>query len=565
MRAAAYQMIGWVLLVGLLLAGCIPAAQPGGPGQQSGAAPPPPKTLTMIMNRDPSGFGPHQSTDTNLTPLFLATLTRYKVWDGNFEPWLAAEMPSLERGTWKVLEDGRMEATWKLRRDVKWHDGAPFSARDLVFGWQVTLDPQFAALEAATLKRMESVTAPDDHTLVILWKDLFIFANLLVRGGMPPMPRHILEAPYRGEAATLAGHPYFTTEFVGQGPYRVTSFEPGQGIRFDAFGDYFLGKPKIDTIIYRVVADQNTALAQILANEVDISMRSAIGLNPSLTAKERWESAGEGAVHHIATGWSWVNPSRLNPFFDDVRVRRAMLQAIDRPEMVQAIFHGLTSIPDTFIRPSHPLFSRVDPAVRKYAYDPARARQLLAEAGWRPGPDGILVNARGERFFMEARASSGDREAESVQAVLVDYWRAVGIESKINNLTRRQSDDLDNRGRWPGVRQGSGSLEPTDPLHTDWHSRYTPTEANRWDGDNVAGWRSGDALLERWERELDRARRNDIEIELALKWAEHLPHLPLYFNVEITTVRKGITPGKPRLGSGGSNAMTWNIEEWEKI
>lgn len=558
---------GWIGAALLLALACVPAAQPQ-PSSAPQTSPSAPKSIVIAMNRDPSGFGPHQSTDTNLTPLFLATLIKYKVWDNNFEPWVATELPSLERGTWKVLPDGRMETVWPLRRDVKWHDGIPFTARDLVFGWGVVLDPQFATLEAAVPNRMESVTARDDHTLVIVWKDIFIYANLLVRGGMTPLPRHLLEADYRREPTTLASHPYFTTAYVGTGPYRVTSFDPGLSIRFDASPDYFLGKPKIDTIFYRVISDQNTALAQVLANEVDITMRSAIGLNPSLTAKERWEAAGEGNVHYVQTGWSNVNLSWRNPWFEDVQVRRGMLHAIDRQEMVRTVFFGVTSVPDTMIRASDPLFPEVDRRVTKYPYDPNRARQLMAEAGWRPGPDGILVNGRGERLSIEARATLGDRETEQVQAIVLDHWRTLGVESRVNNLSRRALDDADNRGRWPGAcfcGAAGGSLEPNDPLHSDWHSRYIPTEANNWQGDNQEGWRAADAILDLWERELDLAKREQLRLQVALRWAEDLPSLPLNFNVEITTVRKGILNASPRLGSGGSNAMTWNVQEWDRV
>ena len=132
------------------------------------------------MNREPTGLGPHQSTDTNLTPLFLATLIQYRVWDSELRPWLATELPSIEKGTWRVFPDGRMETTWPLRRDVKWHDGAPFTAKDLVFGWEIVTDPQFAAVEADIPRRMDSLATPDDHTLVIAWRDLFPQANLLV-------------------------------------------------------------------------------------------------------------------------------------------------------------------------------------------------------------------------------------------------------------------------------------------------------------------------------------------------------------------------------------------------
>src|SRR5439155_22028752 len=102
-------------------------------------------------------------------------------------------------------------------------------------------------LEAAVPQRMESVTAPDDATLVIVWKEIFIYANLLVRGGITPLPRQLLEADYRRSPATFASHPYFTTAYVGNGPYRVASFDPGPALPFAFFLHFFLGRPRVGT------------------------------------------------------------------------------------------------------------------------------------------------------------------------------------------------------------------------------------------------------------------------------------------------------------------------------
>ena len=145
--------------------------------------------------------------------------------------------------------------------------------------------------------------------------------EIVMGESIPVLDPVIVEADYRRDPAGFANHAYFTTEFVGQGPYRVTAFEPGQGIRFQAFADYFLGKPRIDTVIYRFIGDQNTALAQIMANEVDVTIRSTIGIPASMTAKENWEAASHGSVYHTPMGWTWVNLSPLNPWLDDVRVR----------------------------------------------------------------------------------------------------------------------------------------------------------------------------------------------------------------------------------------------------
>jgi peptide/nickel transport system substrate-binding protein len=154
-----------------------------------------------------------------------------------------------------------------------------------------------------------------------------------------------------------------------------------------------------------------------------------------------------------------------------------------------------------------------------------------------------------------------------VQAAVLDFWRVLGIESQVNNLPRRTMDEPGVRGNWPGVcfcGAVGGSLEPNDPLYRDLHSRFIPTAENNWVGDNQEGWHGGDPFLEQWARELDTPRREQHRLQVALKYAEDLPALPLVFNVEITTVKKGILNAPPRLGSGGANAMTWNILEWDK-
>ncbi len=556
------------ILAGVVLASaCAPAGPSAGTAQSQGS-PSERKTITIAESSAITGFGPQDGRSTEVAAVAHAGLVRNKNWEASPEPWLATELPSIERGTWKVLPDGRMDTTWRLRSGVTWHDGAPFIAQDVVFGWEVVMHPLFAARVRTIPEMMESVTAPDDSTLRVVWKGPSHWADRLFQIHMYPLPRHLVEAEFRAAPDNFATNPYFSSEFVGLGPYRLASWTPGLDMRLEAYANYFGGRPKIDTISYIVISDDNAALARVLANEVDVTLRSTVGFIPAVTAKERWESTGDGTVYFTPTGFNWLGFSSVPPsaqWFSDVRVRRAMLQAIDRPEIIRVFFNDVSGVPDTVVPPRHPVFPDVNRAVMKYPFDPARAAQLFGESGWSSSSDGakVLVNQRGDRFSIDFRSSAGEQQEEQVQAAVAQYWQNAGIEPKINNISRAQArNDREAAENWPGMDFARHNMEVSD-IPERWHSRQTPTETNKWAGKNHSRWSVGDTLIERWERELDAVQRDRLLVDIARRWSEDLPVLPLHYTIEITTVRKGISGAGPKLGSGDTNSVAWNIETWD--
>ena len=179
-------------------------------------------------------------------------------------------------------------------------------------------------------------------------------------------------------------------------------------MELEAFNDFALGRPKIDRMTFKTVEDTNTNLAAVLAGEVDFCMRSTISFDGAMILREQWEKQGKGKVLTSPASWTWLNLSRDNPLFSDVRVRRALLHAIDRDAMAQNIFKGER---DRF---AFAAFARAQ-ELQKGAGDRdrststmrRRAKKLLAEAGWKPGSDGVLANGKGERMEFEFRCHGG--------------------------------------------------------------------------------------------------------------------------------------------------------------
>ena len=158
---------------------------------------------------------------------------------------LATEAPSLENGGLVLSPDGRMTATYKLRRDATWHDGVPGTAKDLLLTYALAKNPNIPIIDSGATALMESVAAPDDYTFVITFKQPYYLADSLGLRAFWPLPAHILQADYeRLDPQSFVHLPYWTTDYVHAGPFKLSQFVPGTELVFDAYDRYFLGRPR---------------------------------------------------------------------------------------------------------------------------------------------------------------------------------------------------------------------------------------------------------------------------------------------------------------------------------
>ena len=483
-------------------------------------------------------------------------------------PILVEEIPSLDRNTWTVNEsDGTMRVTFKLRPNLRWHDGTPFTAADFKFGWEVILNPKVPVAERGIAASVESIDTPDDRTIVMNWKTLSRYGGTFQKQEIRHLARHLVEPVYREALRTddytqFINHPHFNREFVGMGPYKLTSFADPTDWTMEAFDGFALGRPKIDSIRYRVVEDENAVLTSFLADATHVSF-AAGGIQMALTLKQQWENAGRGKVNITPLSSSYVHPS-TNPWLQDPRVRQGLLHAIDRQEINNVLYSGNSQVMHMPLNPYDPRYPQADQAASKYPYDAARAQQLLETAGWRRGPDGVLVNAQGDRFSIEYRAQTGSGPQMREQAVVVDAWRQVGVDAQIANLSSSALRDPANRGRWPGVARGGGNVSVAEWAER-WHSDAIPTEEKRWLGENVSRYSSPrmDAILDELNNvRTNQARQDQLVVEAMRQWTTDLPTFPLVYSVDIIPVKQGVNGPVPRIISGGNGAPNWNVHEW---
>jgi peptide/nickel transport system substrate-binding protein len=531
-----------------------------------------PKTIRLVMPasaEQKGGFGLFGGTGIYTSEhqqAFHAGLTNHDA-DLNLTAKLAERIPTVENGDLQLRPDGSMEVTWRLRPGVTWHDGTPLTAEDFVFGYTLRMDRELPIAAPFPTNLVSEVMARDPQTLIVQWRQPYFLANESLYADLVATPRHLLQTLYeQGDRQSFTNSLYWTREFVGLGPYKVGPWESGSTLEGLAFDRYFLGKPKIDRVIFQYIGSPEAEIASLLGGGSDVApIGSGLTVDGMIQVKNAWERSGQGTVMAVPAGvWFMHLQSRDKtlPWAGDATVRRALVHAIDRQSNTEALQSGVTPVADTFVTVEDPSYRLLEQrGLARYAYDPARARQLLAEAGWRPGPDGALQK-EGQRFAFSLLAPptvGGPEEAQVIGSQLT----SIGIAVSIVPFNTAAGGAAELVARNPGGRSSPWVFGPTS-IRT-FTSAQIPTEENRWVGSNVGGYSNPtvDQLYQRYQATLPAAERAGLAADLLKIIADDVAAIPLYYRVLPVMFRNGIRgPGKaPTLDR--QQTSTWNIHTWE--
>jgi len=393
-----------VLLIALVsLAACAPQAT-GSPTTGGPAAPAIKKHVVAgamgnIVNINSvlaiSGSGNNAPGTAELEQLLNAGLSVPRV-DGSPETQLAEAVPTVENGLWKVLPDGRMETTWHLRPGIFWQDGEPFTVDDLVFTAQLGQDRELPYGHPPVWGFVSSVEAFDPNTVLVRWKEPYIEADALFgAAGTKPAPKHLLEAPYLENKSNFLSVPFWSSGFVGTGPFKVQEWQEGSFVVIAANDKYVFGRPKIDEIELRFIPDRVALAASILAGGTEVVLGRSLNPEEAVEVARQWQ---DGTLGSYPSNPNIATPQHLNPdppIVGNVQFRRALYTAIDRTELANIFTAGFGTAANSGVLPSEPFFDYVEAHVVHYAYDPQRAAQLVEGLGYTRGPDGVFQHNAG--------------------------------------------------------------------------------------------------------------------------------------------------------------------------
>jgi peptide/nickel transport system substrate-binding protein len=569
-RSLRYSAVCLIALITLQSCAGNAPAQPAGSSDPP-AAERPFRSLAMAVRYEPTSLAskPLRESGSGVSSTIRLFNAELDLEDGrgSIRPYLAEALPQLNTATWKVFPDARMETTYQLKPNLTWHDGTALTAEDFAFAYRVYTAPSLAVPAGAPVDLMESVGAPDPRTVVIRWRQLYPDAASLTMG-FQALPRHLLEASFdRLEPDAFLSHAYWTTEYVGVGPYRLQRWEPGAFVEGIAFDGHALGRPKIDRITVRFFADENVAFTNLLSGEVHYATGRSLRFEHGSGLKRDWDPAQKGTVLFTPDTSRFVAVQlRMSlstpPGLLDARVRRAIVHAVDRQLLNEGIFDGDLPMSDLFMT-RHSRYERLpdmdralteaDRAITHYPYDVRRTEQLMAEAGY-PRVGGTYTSGSGERFSMEVWSHTSP-QYEKELAILTNTWQQAGFEVKPNVLPAAALRDNQLRSSFPGLYIASSSrLE-------SFASASIPTAANRWNGSNRGGWANADydRLWQSFNATLDPTERTRQVIGMLKLLSDEVPAWVLYFNPSVSAHLAALRGPD----SASLNSDVWNVYEWE--
>ena len=364
--------------------------------------------------------------------------------------------------SWEYRDGGRT-LVFRLRSGVKWHDGQPFTSKDVSFTWRLLMAPKTASSRKSDFDLVDSVDTPDDLTVIVRYKKPF--APALGAWMLGIVPEHLLKDEKDINTSSFNRHP------VGTGPYKFVRWEDKQYIELAANPNYWEGKPNIARWVQRFVPDQSTQLLELRSGGVDMAL-----LTPEQYAHQTDDDGfKKAAIKNRFPGtrtYSYMGFNLQRALFKDKRVRWAISHAVDRQALIDGVLLGFGK---PVSGPYVPVMECYDPGVQPVPYDLAKAAKLLDEAGWKPGPKGLREKG-GQPFKFRIVVSQGSDVGQKVVLILQQQLAKVGIRAEIESYewSTFLSNYVNKRNFDAVVMGWQFDLDPDQ--YAIWHSSQTGEE-----------------------------------------------------------------------------------------
>ncbi len=446
--------------------------------------------------------------------------------------------------SWDISPNG-LVITFYLRKGVRWADGVEFTADDVMFGYRTIIDEKTPTPYKEDYLQVKQAEVLDRYTFRVTYEKPFAPA-LTTWGNLVVLPKHLLE----GKDITKAE---FGRNPVGMGPYKLNKWVSGQEVLLDSNRDYFEGRPYIDRYVYKVIPDTATMFLELRAGGVD-----RMELTPIQYTKQTGTDffiKNFRKFRYPVPSYTYMGFNLRHPWFKDIRVRQAIAHAIDKSEIVDAVLFGLGS-PAT--GPYVPNTWYYNPDVKDYEYNPARAKELLKEAGWEDTDGDGIVDKEGQPFEFTILTNMGNSLRNNTATII--QWRLskIGIKVKIRMLEWSTfiNEFIDKR-RFQAVILGwSLGFEPDQ--YDIWHSGKTGEKEFNFVSYNNA---EVDGLLEKGRRTFNIEERKKAYFRIQEILADELPYIFLYVPDATPIVHARFKGIKPTPIGIGYNFPKWYVPQ----
>ena len=439
--------------------------------------------------------------------------------------------------SWDISPDG-LVITFHLRKGVKFHDGVEYTSRDALFNYKFMIDPQTPTPYGGDYMKVAKAEAPDRYTFRVTYNEPF--APALASWSLSQMPAHLLESK-DVRKSPLNRHP------IGTGPYKFHRWIPGSRLELVYYDGYFEGRPNLDNVIYRVIPDDSTLFLELKAGGIDWMGLTALKYRRQTDTP--FFKKNFSKYKYLASSYTYLGYNLKDPRFQDVRVRRALTHAINKQEIIKGVLLGLGREASGPYKPGTYWYN---PNVRKYPYDPAKAKELLAQAGWTDSDGDGWLDKNGERFEFVLLTNQGNKYRENSAVIIQHRLAQIGIKvtPRIIEWAAFLKEFID-KGRFEVVLL-AWTMTPDPDLYDVWHSdQIGKLNFTSYKNEEL------DKLLLEGRVTFDRAKRKAIYDRVQEILAEDQPYTFLYVPDALPVISSRFKGIKPAVSGISYNFIRW--------
>jgi len=441
--------------------------------------------------------------------------------------------------SFSISKDNKV-ITFKLKKGIKWQDGVPFTADDVIFTYNLIMDPKTPTAYRGDYELVDKIEKINDFEIKVYYKKPF--APALHSWTLSILPKHLLENKDITKSS-LAKKP------IGTGPFKFFKWEPGQFVELKANELFYEGRPYLDGYVYRIIPDLATMFLELKAGKID-----EMGLTPIQYKRQtetKFFKENFKKFCYPVFSYTYLGFNLNFKFFKNKKIRQAINYAINKKEIVNGVLLGLGSVATGPYRPDMWYYN---PNVKKYSYNPKLAKKMLAEEGWKDSNNDGILDKNGEKFSFTIITNQGNNNRIKTAQIIQRRLREVGIDVKIRVIEWASFiNEFIDKKKFEAVILGwSTGIDPDQ--YDIWHSSKTgPKELNFISYKN----KKVDKLLEEGRLTFDKDKRKKIYFEFQKILAEDCPYVFLYVPYSLTILHKRFRNVK--LAPAG---IGYNIEKW---
>ncbi|MCH2534553.1 MAG: peptide ABC transporter substrate-binding protein [Bdellovibrionales bacterium] len=497
---------------------------------------------------------------------------------GEYIPMIAESIPDFENGQAKfITENGtkKIKANWKIKEEAKWGDGTPVTAYDVKLAWSTALLDTVSVGEKKTYSQVERIEIDPKNPKHFSFVYEEAMWNYYQLGSFYLLPAHLEKKVVKEHGEKVEGYAKNTlytkdptNPGLYNGPYLIDELKLGSHLILKPNPHFYGEKPNIKTIIIKLIQNTGTLEANLRSGSID--MVSVLGMSfdqaLSFEKKVNLMNLPFNVNYKPSLVYEHIDLNMENELLQDIKVRRALVHAIDRKKLTLALFEGKQQMAYHNVAPLDPWYTDDPKKIRHYKPSKRKARKLLEKAGWKLKDDGFRYKD-GKRLEFTIMTTAGNKTRELIQAFIQNEWKSVGIKLNIKNEPARVFfSQTVLKGEYPHMALFAWISAPESVPRSSLHSSSIPTESNAFSGQNTGKWNNKqvDKIIDELEFEFDSEERKNMVAKLLKIYTDEVPVIPLYYRSDVSITPEGlknyVLTGHQYPNSNFAEQWTWETK-----